>query len=389
MSMSNGTLSPSRRDTQSIVTRPNTSSASIRPNTLSAASRPSTEITVSRPNTHSTVSRPNTHSTPRSRTTISVDVSPLRRSAKTQRSKDTHRLTVNSSGQTASSRVTAPDVELVQSDWPDLPPISQIKTAIARDRVSHGISYILPVDKTRMSVNNVYRTNLRAMFYEPYLNDHLDYDDDVIKTSARHHFRPNIAHTRFQREWVDPESYKLSSDVEKIRMQYAKSAPSTGLSSRKQMDDSNNLRTRSTLVLPIKMEIPEEAKRIKAEAEKIIREVREDNEDDFDPEEESQIQKQAQKKKLPRRQSQFERYYHEFRHMQEDVEETRRDILREKSKQFKRYKDFENLNLPIRPALPEDLKSSFLSSDKNDLVWDWLTHGEMITDHNFFLTICG
>jgi hypothetical protein len=58
----------------------------------------------------------------------------------------------------------AHDIELLEYEWPDLPPLPNIKDAITRNRVSHGISYLLPVDKGRNSINNRFRTDLRAMF---------------------------------------------------------------------------------------------------------------------------------------------------------------------------------------------------------------------------------
>ena len=56
------------------------------------------------------------------------------------------------------------EIELLEYEWPDLPPLPTIKDAITRNRVSHGISYLLPVDKGRNSINNRFRTDLRAMF---------------------------------------------------------------------------------------------------------------------------------------------------------------------------------------------------------------------------------
>ena len=55
-------------------------------------------------------------------------------------------------------------VELLEYEWPDLPPLPTIKDAMTRSRVSHGISYLLPIDKGRNSINNKFRTDLRAMF---------------------------------------------------------------------------------------------------------------------------------------------------------------------------------------------------------------------------------
>ena len=54
--------------------------------------------------------------------------------------------------------------ELLEYEWPDLPPIPSMKDAVSRRRVSKGISYLLPVDKGRNSINNRFRTDLRAMF---------------------------------------------------------------------------------------------------------------------------------------------------------------------------------------------------------------------------------
>lgn len=76
-------------------------------------------------------------------------------------------------------------IELLEYEWPDLPPIPNMKDAIARNRVSNGISYLLPVDKGRNSINNRFRTDLRAMFQEPYASDTMNYDDTKVKLSAK------------------------------------------------------------------------------------------------------------------------------------------------------------------------------------------------------------
>ena len=59
-------------------------------------------------------------------------------------------------------------IELLEYEWPDLPPIPSMKDAVSRRRVSQGISYLLPVDKGRNSINNRFRTDLRAMFQVRY-----------------------------------------------------------------------------------------------------------------------------------------------------------------------------------------------------------------------------
>jgi hypothetical protein len=60
-----------------------------------------------------------------------------------------------------------------------------MKDAITREKVSKGISYLLPIDKAKNSIDNKYRTDLRAMFQEPYATDDLGYDDSKIKLSAQ------------------------------------------------------------------------------------------------------------------------------------------------------------------------------------------------------------
>ena len=75
---------------------------------------------------------------------------------------------------------------------PDLPPLGCITDAICRQRVTSGVSYLLPVDKTSNSVDSVYRTNLRMMFKTPYASEDVTrFDESRLQRSAKFHFRTN------------------------------------------------------------------------------------------------------------------------------------------------------------------------------------------------------
>nr|KAG5705105.1 hypothetical protein BaRGS_030822 [Batillaria attramentaria] len=144
------------------------------------------------------------------------------------------------------------DIELLEYEWPDLPPLPTIKDAITRNRVSSGISYLLPVDKGRNSINNRFRTDLRAMFQEPYASDDLQYDDNRVKLSAKVHFLSNTGDTKWSRHHLASIPVHLNADSEKMRRLYAHSAPTGGTASTRMGIDPHKLRTRSNLFLPLK-----------------------------------------------------------------------------------------------------------------------------------------
>ena len=80
------------------------------------------------------------------------------------------------------------EYELLEYEWPDLPPLEQFREALARGRISKGVNYLLPVDKTKNSVEGVFRTDLRTMFKEPYLADGDGYSEDKIRRLSKFHF---------------------------------------------------------------------------------------------------------------------------------------------------------------------------------------------------------
>ena len=44
---------------------------------------------------------------------------------------------------------------------------------------------------------------------------------------------------------------------------------------------------------------------------------------------------------------------------------------------------------PPKPQIPESLKSQFLDDQQNQQIWEWLHHGEEMSDFDFFLSVCG
>ncbi|XP_012943599.1 uncharacterized protein LOC106013154 [Aplysia californica] len=179
----------------------------------------------------------------------------------------------------------ADQIELLEYEWPDLPPIPSMKDAVSRRRVSQGISYLLPVDKGRNSINNRFRTDLRAMFQEPYASDDLQYDDNRVQLSAKVHFLSNTADTKWTRELLTSIPTLLNADCEGARKLYVHSAPAGGASSRRMGIDPSKLRKRSNLFLPVKAtkaQVSPEIVRLREEAAEIIKQGLAYNEDGYD-----------------------------------------------------------------------------------------------------------
>ena len=306
--------------------------------------------------------------------------------------------------------------EMAIYEWPDLPPIGQIKNAIARQRVSQGVSYILPVHKTKSSVENVYRTNLRVMFQEPYLNeDPRAYDDVKIKRILKHHFVPNTSSSAVVPKRRDLlADMKLNAESEKVRKLYSQSAPSTGLTGRhsEQMDD---LRQRSSLYLPIKATIPPEAARLKAEADKIIKSVQDEQEKRFESAATPKVTITSPVRGHSRRGGERTDHYnnllpHEgsmrrisnfrkarLRSMDSSVAfaitpeakalSQEAGIFR-KASMFSSYDALKSLQLDESREFPEDLLSPYVSYEKASAIWQWLHSGEVLNEFTHFLQVC-
>lgn len=311
------------------------------------------------------------------------DIGPTLRLARPK----THIGVISRDGRVRSSDMQRPEeagehhIELLEYEWPDLPPMRQLKDAVTRQRVSRGIAYILPVDKAKNSIDSKFRTDLRAMFQEPYATEKPGYDDKRVALSAKLHFQTNIVDTKWTRELSEQVPVKVSSEAERIRKLYAHSAPAGGRSN--VGVNKEKLRTRSSLFLPLKAKANPESVKLRKEVEKIIKSVQEDNDEydaekdtegPYDPEISKNMRKSIYQFRMSAQQNldQFEMF--------------RENILTAAS--FKTYEDLKKTR-PPKCIIPDQFKSEYLSPEKNQNIWEWLHYGEVMTDFQYFLTICG
>ena len=166
-------------------------------------------------------------------------------------------------------------------------------------------------------------------------------------------------------------------------MAYCKSAPSNGLVG--QLTTEVDLQPRSCLHFPLKQKIPEEALRLKREADRILKSVQEKEIEtpDFDP---------TPQPHPPSKLAKSRRYVTS----RQRVTPTARAAMtrstptigsRQKSK-FQTYDEFVQSKTPKRRELPEKLRNGFMSNAKSERVWDWLNQDEKITDFSYFLETC-
>ncbi|XP_060076942.1 uncharacterized protein LOC132556548 [Ylistrum balloti] len=272
-------------------------------------------------------------------------------------------------------------VELLEYEWPDLPPLPRLKDAITRQKVSKGISYLLPVDKGKNSINNRYRTDLRAMFQEPYANDDCGYDDNKVKLSAQIHFDTNTVNTKWSKRHFDSIPIKLNSESEKAKRVYVRSAPARG--GRQSGVDTDKMRTRSSLFLPMKKEEHPEAAKLREEVKVILQSVRTETESDTDSVEGTNYQRRRSEVLRPRRSTIT---YRDGVATSGLNSKQPRVVLT--AENYKSYEDLKRTKTP-KKTIPELFQSKFLSLDENQHIWEWLHHGEEMTDFQFFLSVCG
>lgn len=276
-------------------------------------------------------------------------------------------------------------VELLEYEWPDLPPIPHMKDAITRQKVSKGISYLLPIDKAKNSIDNKYRTDLRAMFQEPYATDDFHYDDSRVKLSAHVHFDTNAVDTKWSKSLLKTIPVEINSDSDKFRQMYARSAP-TGRSKTMGLD-TDNVRTRSSLYLPMKTVHHPEAMELRKEVEEIIKSVYSDNGDTDDINEKAD----AESFHHGRRFSLFPR---------KSSVRTRRDtgtesLMSTKHHRLKltadKFDSYDQLRIakPPKPTIPETFCCKFISKERAQEIWDWLHYGEEMSEFEYFLSVCG
>ena len=110
----------------------------------------------------------------------------------------------------------------------------------------------------------------------------LRYDEKHTRASVRHHLTPNTVPRPFTRTPTKHGDYQLNSESQQVRNLYFTSAPARGITGKLTTVDCDELRPRSTLYLPIRAKLPPEAERMKQEAGRILRSVREKAEAEYD-----------------------------------------------------------------------------------------------------------
>lgn len=277
-------------------------------------------------------------------------------------------------------------IELLEYEWPDLPPIINLKDAVCRKRVSQGINYLLPVDKGRNSINSKFRTDLRAMFQEPYVTESFGYDDNRVVKSAKIHFRTNVVDTRWTTKHLKRIPVNLNSESENVRKLYAHSAPAGGRT-RSGMS-AEKLKTRSSLFLPIKARAHPEAQKLRKEVEDIIKSVQEDN-DEYDAEKDDNPQLSTMySDKTETKDKRKSIATHRASVCDDMISNVTPQVSKKTAKQFETYDQLKNTK-PPKALIPEQFKSEYLSDERNQEIWDWLHYGESITDFEYFLSVCG
>ncbi|GFS02410.1 hypothetical protein ElyMa_001122600 [Elysia marginata] len=318
--------------------------------------------------------------------------------------------------------------ELLEYEWPDLPPIPSMKDAVSRSRVSKGISYLLPVDKGRNSINNRFRTDLRAMFQEPYASDDLQYDDNRVKLSAKVHFLSNSADTRWTPQLLRAIPTQLNADSDAVRKLYVHSAPSGGRG--RVGIDPGKLRKRSNLYLPVKAskaQVSPEIVKLREEATAIIKQGLSYDEDG-NPELNTTHSKpvlngtktlasgDVQSGPFPSLNQQTSGILAGNRNwsdpMNSSTDNTGPGLLstfgggglqdslgtsalnaklqnmRAQQRSFSTYSELRSAQAP-KPVIPKEIESPFLSPDLNQSIWEWLHYGESVSEFDYFLSVCG
>ena len=300
--------------------------------------------------------------------------------------------------------VSPPDgeyhIELLEYEWPDLPPIIDMKDAVCRRRVSQGINYILPVDKGKNSINNKFRTDLRAMFQEPYATEGTKYDDSRIVKSAKIHFTTNEVDTRWTVEKMASVPVKLNMESERARKMYAHSAPAGGRS-RGTMDPAK-IQPRSSLFLPVKTSAHPEGQKIRKQMERISKTFLVDQETDntenrdaenteADIETDSKHLGGAAENPESRTVATGRPSISGYRASVVSSSSGLFTKLRRPKFTAEEFESYDQLRSakPPKNLIPDAFKSPHLSDEQNQGIWDWLHYGETITDFEYFLSVCG
>ncbi|KAK0057890.1 hypothetical protein Bpfe_012543 [Biomphalaria pfeifferi] len=296
-------------------------------------------------------------------------------------------------------KTTVQHFELLHYDWPDLPPIAAMKDAVCRKGISRGISYLLPVDKGSNSINCKYRTDLRAMFQEPYVQDDHQYNDSLISIRSKVHFLTNQGQTRWTPQLTRSVPIKLNTASESVRKTYSRSAPVNG----KRSGLGYGLAPRGVYGLPLrtharKSELDPDLAKLKKEADDIISQTL--MESDTGPVIEKGQEVPSDKtfafqtdscgSNCPVQTHLFPRVHGNTGNMPVstlDISQIDDADLSTKQK----YEEFRSqLSRRCRVnRVPERYVSPFLHQDRNQDIWTWLHHGETISEFDYFMSKCG
>ena len=214
-----------------------------------------------------------------------------------------------------------------------------------------------------------------------------------MTASSKYHFTPNTAPTSYTRKFNDYRNYKLNSDSAKAHQEYMYSAPPYGITGKHITAESKELKPRSSLYLPLKTRLPEEAKRLQQEAEKILRSVQEKAEEEYEqrlevpeaPQEKQEVKETPPTRKKKKR---ARIAFGGSDGLTADKDLTSSMLPTRKTLHGETYEQFCSLKQPKKPVLPDNLESPFLSAKKNKEVWDWITHDDEVTDFSHFMAVC-
>ena len=274
-------------------------------------------------------------------------------------------------------------------EWHDLPPLLNIKDAIIRKQVCSGINYVLPVDKSKNSVDNVYRTNLRVVFQEPYITESKRFDEMKLRASTSHHFDTNHPQSPYKisRELTDYTKYNVNVESSQVRTKYNKTAPSTGITGRETKPDSYHLQRRSDLFLPNKTNIPEEASELKREAQKILTSVDAMNSRPLSvSSSHRRYSGVSTSGKVLSEIKGLSRHASLYDMESADLAAIKRGI--QKRVLTSSYQECSEASKRTITRLPKELKTPYMGDEKSQEVWQWLNTNDNSSDFNTFMTIC-
>ncbi|XP_074643313.1 uncharacterized protein LOC141900354 [Tubulanus polymorphus] len=280
-----------------------------------------------------------------------------------------------------------------------IPSLKSMKQGIVRNQLCNGISYVLPVAKSKNSTENEYRTDLKAMFHKPYVYDRLQFDDERVCASAKLHLKAFGVLSRERKEVLELyrpnyDKIRLNSACEMARNQYTRSAPSN----MRRRVAPVEMRPNSAFNHPIAPIVPKEIKRIQEEAQKALVSMPEFATETDSVDENEQIKSQSPKTNINNERSPNDSFLNtggdRFKNGV-SILKTRRPPTRyiytkpTDTANIHNFEDVKNITAIVKPKLPDKMKSPFLSAERNGYVWDWLTEDAGVKDFDYFLKVCG